>query len=942
LATFLGISVHAHTVVIATFMLGLALGSWRLGLEADRNPNPLRLFGLLEAGIGLTGLLNLALIPALQRIYPVIGGGLAAGIWQAQGLRLLMAAAALLLPTFLMGGTLPALVRGLGKDFSRLDRTVASLYGLNTLGAAMGAYGAGFVLLPLLGIRGTVVVAVTANLTIAAAFLLPRTEQGRDRELRPGHVGETSAGSRIPGSLRARLLTLFALSGFAALALQLAWIRALTQIIGSSVYAFSTVLATYLAGIALGSLTIPSLIGGARSSRVALSRIAVIELATGFSALVGLPVIGKLPEAFLAGYRAGITESFFVLQVFVFALAAAVMIVPTLLLGALFPLFTALIVEDRTRVGHGVGAAYAANSSGTILGTVIAGLLLLPTLGAEDTLRWTALLFATVAGALWMMRPRVRRRRSLLQALGVLGLFALIVSRLPPWDLAVMTSGPFINASRIVDVPAGRTFRDWIGQRNRIVFYGEGAEATVSVRDVGEERLLVINGKTDGSRHGDRKTQFSLAHLPLLMHSEPRKVLVIGLGTGMSAAAAATHNGVEQLDVVEISPRVVEAARYFRAESGDILLDPRLRLYQADARNLLLTRREEYDAILSEPSNPWITGIANLFTEEFFALAENRLAPDGLMAQWFQTYGMSATDLKSVLSTFRRVFPHVTVWSPQLGDLLFIGSREPHHLQLSRIETLLASPPARTQLEPIALASPVGFARLFLLGDRESASFARGALPNTDNHPRIEFNAPRNLYAETTLANMIAAVEHLDTRSQAVPFAGLDRYEPTTGLLTAFGLEIAADSAAEAKAEWQVTWTTAIPAEPGGLPRVGVGSRRVIHLDLANGHAELQLGITGASPRSQDLLDYLSSLTPGPATEIGRLSLNGGTRAIWSRGLSPDGARFAGLAWSCGEAEGGYSRYVALAEKPSQGVNVLLELARRIRCVESHGRRSGV
>jgi spermidine synthase len=937
LATFLGISAHAHSVVIATFMLGLALGSWRLGLEADRNPNPLRLFGQLEAGIGLSGLLNLALIPGLQRLYPVIGGGLAAGIWQAQGLRLLMAAAALLLPTFLMGGTLPALVRGLGNDFSRLDRTVATLYGLNTLGAAIGACGAGFVLLPLLGIRGAVAVAVTANLAIAAALLLPKAERGRDRELEPRHVGGSSAETRIPESLRARLLTLFALSGFAALALQLAWIRALTQIIGSSVYAFSTVLATYLAGIALGSLTIPALIGSSsRSPRAALSRIAFVEVATGFSVLVGLPVISKLPEAFLAGYRAGITESFFVLQVFVFTLAAAVMIVPTLLLGALFPLLTAVIVKDRARVGHGVGVAYAANSSGTILGTIIAGLLLLPTLGSEDTLRWTALLFAAVGVALWMMRPRARLRRSLLQALGTLGLFAVILYWLPPWDLAVMTSGPFIHASRIVDVPEGRTFRDWIRQRNRIVFYGEGAEATVSVRDVGEERLLVINGKTDGSRHGDRKTQLSLAHLPLLMHSEPRKVLVIGLGTGMSAAAAATHSAVEQLDVVEISPQVVEASQYFHAESGDILLDPRLRLVQADARNLLLTRREEYDAILSEPSNPWITGIANLFTEEFFALAKNRLAPDGLMAQWFQTYGMSEVDLKSVLHTFRRVFSHVTVWSPQLGDLLFIGSRERHHLQLSRIETLLAFPPALAQLETIALADPVGFARLFLLGDRESESFVRGALPNTDNHPRIEFHAPRNLYAETTLPNMIAAVEHLDTRSQVVPFAGLDRYEPTTGSFSAFGLEIAADSAAAARAEWQVTWTTAIPAEPGGLPRVGVGSRRVIHLDLANSRAELELGITSAPPRSSDLLDHLSSLTPGPAGEIGRLSLSGGTPATWSRGLSPDGARFAGLAWSCGEAPGGYSRYVALAEIPSEEVNVLPELAWRIRCVEGH------
>ena len=188
-----------------------------------------------------------------------------------------------------------------------------------------------------------------------------------------------------------------------------------------------------------------------------------------------------------------------------------------------------------------------------------------------------------------------------------------------------MSSGPFLNAFRLADRPDDRGFRDWLRERNRLLYYHDGADATVAVRDDGEERLLVINGKTDGSRLGDRRTQAALAHLPMLMHPEPKHALVIGLGTGITAAAAALHDDLSGLDIIEVSAGVIAASAFFDDDSRGVLFDRRTRLIRADARNQLLANDRLYDVLISEPSNPWITGISNLFTREFFELARSGL-----------------------------------------------------------------------------------------------------------------------------------------------------------------------------------------------------------------------------------------------------------------------------------------------------------------------------
>ncbi len=947
LATFLGITSQAHTVVLATFMAGLALGSRLLGPRADRKEEPLRLFGWLEAGIGACALVGVWALPLVESAYAYLAAGRPAGGTGALLIRLSMATAVLLPPTFLMGGTLPALVRGLERVHSArrhqgLTRTIASIYGVNTLGAAAGAAAAGYLLLPRLGIRGTLFTAVTCNLLIAAVFLRPRPRDPIDPSADQTRTPTQEAADRAIRSSAGRnvLLAALALSGLAAMALQLAWVRALTLVLGSSVYAFSVTLATYLAGIALGSLLFARL----RRVREPVAWAAGLETAVGLLALLGLPVIGRLPELFLAAYRAGAQESFASLQGVGVLLASSVILAPTLCLGALFPLLTALAASRADAVGRDVGRAAAANSIGTVVGIVTAGLFALPVLGVQGTVVGAAALHGVVGGWLWLERGRKRPAASLLRnprfhVVVAAAVLLLLATAVPRWDPVVMTTGPFIAASRIVDVPEGETFREWIRRRNRLVYYAEGADGNVSVRDVGEERLLVINGKADGSRHGDRKTQLVVGHLPLLMHERPADVLMVGLGTGMTAGAAVAHEAIERLEVLEISPEVVEASQFFQDENKGVLFDPRLRLVIADARNHLRTTGKLYDVIISEPSNPWISGISNLFTREFFALALRHLAVGGVMSQWFHTYSMSEADLRGVLATYRSVFPYVTVWTPQLGDLVLIGGRTPHRLQLDRLAEVAATPRGILDLLPLDLLHPRGWARMYLLGPDELGTFTAGAPLNTDDRPRVEFNAPRNLYSETTLTNMRRLVGALEANPQPVPFAGLGGVDPETGRLQAFGLDISPPAGGwpdpGPRIDWQVSWTEVVAAAPGeDVPAApsssfAIGNRQVIAWE----DVEIGCGPAAEVFDSGTLLEYLDGLAAGAIVATGATTLGDGTLAVWAESDGTPTER--GLAWVCAQSTGPAGEPVRCAlRRPASehGLTALDNLAKRVRC----------
>jgi spermidine synthase len=303
-----------------------------------------------------------------------------------------------------------------------------------------------------------------------------------------------------------------------------------------------------------------------------------------------------------------------------------------------------------------------------------------------------------------------------------------------------------VNASRGPDLAS-------LLRAQRIVYYRDGLSATVAVSQAGEHFFLRVNGKLDAGTAGDMPTQLMSGHLPLLLHADPKRVLVIGLGSGITAGAVARYP-IERLDVVEIEPAVVEASRFFGRLHGGVLEDPRVRTVIADGRNFLLTTPERYDVIISEPSNPWMSGLASMFSEEFFRLASERLRPGGLMLQWIQAYNLRPEDFRMVVNTFRTAFPAASIWNPVRGDFLLVGRHESSPIDLDRLRTRFdGTPPVRSDLERIGVRAWPGILGFFMLGEADTARFARGGGLNTDDRLPLEFSAPRALYLDTGETN---------------------------------------------------------------------------------------------------------------------------------------------------------------------------------------------
>ena len=926
LALFLGITTYAHTAVITAYMIGLALGSIVFGRVADKHRNPLRIYAWLEVGIGLYALLTPWLFTWVQSFYGNASQTTSVTGTPAHFVRFALALACLLIPTFMMGGTLPPLVRGLTRKLPDVAASTGRLYGINTLGATLGALAAGYLLLPALGVRATTFVGVALNFIVATTILvfsqrLSRVQSQAKRKENSNKTKSRVAKEDILSPTAARLLLAgFAISGFAALIYQIAWIRALILVIGSSVYSFSITLTVYLAGLGLGSLLYVRLIARRDTEHAAptsrrLGQAALMETAIAFSAMLGLPLIGLLPRIFLQGYQAGLHESFGLFQAFIFALCFLIMFIPTLLLGALFPLITALWTRDAAAVGRGVGTAYAANTAGTVLGSLLGGLFLLPTLGVHNSLLLATSLHIAVGLLFWFLRPQQPAPRVRFGAAGaILLLFLLVAWLLPPWDRAIMTSGVFVNADRIAEYESSHTV-----QEKRILYYAEGLDGVVTVEDTGEQLSLVINGKADASSRSDLITQILVGQLPMLTHPDPEDVLVIGLGSGITVGSAATHASAGRIDVLEISEEVAEASQFFNAENGDVLKDPRVNLIVADGRNFALSVDHTYDVIISQPSNPWISGISNLFTAEYFELAKTRLAPGGIMSQWFQTYNMSVEDTKTILETYQSVFPFVTVWSAQPGDLILLGSEEPHALNFKRLQEMLDHWAVRGDLQRINVEDAQHILSTYLFGGETLRSYSAGAPLNSDDRPRIEFNAPRNLYTSTVVENKVNIVSHLAGAEVSVPVTDLALVGENELDVPAFGLTLRSNTPLGAD-DWRAEWLLQRRriADAGDFDSL-FDERSQGVLVWQNGeHPGRITALFFAGGVNDDLLRWLLGRPlEGRILQTGKLELIDGSDAQWVSAIGEElGDVTLGVSWSCPTSFGGHMVLTAFSDMP--------------------------
>ena len=742
-----GSTIQSITTVVAAYMGGLGLGAWLLGRRADRDPRPAALYGMLEIAIAVFGLISPLVLGVAHRLYLGIAGALQLTGATSVALRFGLALVVLLVPTTLMGGTLPVLTRTfMGSDRGQLKRSLGLLYGLNTLGAVVGTALAGFFLIELVGIRASLWGTAAVNLALGAgALALARPMAALSESVRAPDAKSGPA----PRRLRYLACALLALTAFASLLDEIAWTRVLVMVVGGSTYAFTLVLLVFLLGIGLGS----AFVARRRAVRPASAADAALAQGiTGAGAALLLLFFAALPVYVIAVFghvEFGAGTRLLLLGVAV----GAVVLIPAVGMGLSFPLLTDLAAPRDAARAADVGTAYALNTLGSIAGAVLTGFVLVVALGTEATLRIGLVINGAAALALAGFAahgvaegsPEHRAlRRRVLVAGALAGVALGVAVGTPAWGTRLIDLGPTIYAREPMDAARRQAFLAHRG--SRLLAFREGRNATVSVWEGLTGRTLRVNGKVDASDHADMNTQIMVGLAAAAARPDPASALVIGFGSGVTTRVLADVPGIRRVRVVEIEPAVLEMGRYFSGVNDTVLARPRVAAVVDDARSALQLKGERYDIIASEPSNPWVAGVATLYTPEYFRIVRSRLADDGVFCQWLQIYQLPLDVAAGIVRNLRQAFPHVEVWFSTSLDLQILASGRPLRYDRAWLERLFDPTTAIGVLsrEWLGIDSAGDHFGRRLLGETGAALLStRGTLIHRDDRPQLEFVAAR-------------------------------------------------------------------------------------------------------------------------------------------------------------------------------------------------------
>jgi predicted membrane-bound spermidine synthase len=763
-----GASTPASAAVLAIFMGGLGLGNAILGRRADHAANPLALYAKLECLIALATALSPWLIDLTRGLYVGLGGQMVLGVAGATAVRLLLSALVLALPTVLMGGTLPAAARAVTTAGDRNRRCTAVLYGMNTLGAVLGAALSTFVLLQQLGTRHTLWLTCLANLLVAAgAWTLSRrpckanvepgdVEEGRgDAETRGRGESKVpvSARPRVPSSpcpvgTPAALVYLAAgIVGFAFFLMEMVWYRMLGPILGGTTFTFGLILTVALLGIGLGGAAYSLLFRRLRPTLCGFAVSCGLEAA----AIAAAFALGD-ELALLAGRFHQANTGGFLGEVFNWSLIAMIVVFPAALVSGLqFPLLIGLLGQGEKDLGKQVGTAFAWNTVGAILGSLAGGFGILPLLSAPGT--WCAVVILLSLVALSALLAAWRREGKSFGLAAGLGAVVMALAMLNATGPTAVWRHSGIGAGRFhMPRASGNELRDWVqSQRRAVLWQAEGVEASVSIVNCGDGLSFFVNGKGDGHAIIDADTQITSGILGALVHPQAQTAFIVGLGTGETAGWLAEVPGMKQVDVAEIEPAIDAMARCCSAVNFNVLQNPKVRLVYNDAREVLLTSPQRYDLIFSEPSNPYRSGIASLYTRQFYQTVEKRLNPRGIFIQWLQGYEIDRQTVRTALATLHSVFPQVEVWFAKKGDVLLVCSAEPLQYDAARMRSRIVQEPFRsafaftwraTTLEAVLAHYVAGAGLAAAVAKRETELC-------TDDRNLIEYGFARSLGKKT-------------------------------------------------------------------------------------------------------------------------------------------------------------------------------------------------
>ena len=735
-------------VLLATFMGGLCLGS--LALPRYRRAaqmHPLRVYAYIEFAIGACGILALVGMPLVDGVYAAaVGHGMPAVL-----LRALICALCLLPPTVLMGASLPAISRWVEsspRDVSRLGL----LYGANTAGAVLGCLAAGFYLLRVSNMTATTLVAAGINALVGIASLaLARKEPVDAKEARVKSETKPAAPEApiaAGPNVRPVYLTI-ALSGASALGAEVVWTRLLGLMLGATVYTFSIILAVFLVGLGIGSA------GGALVSRRVDARAALGASQLALAAAIAWTafMIGQsLPNWPVNPLLS--TSPWFTFQIDLVRVIWA-LLPPTLLWGASFPLALAAAARPGEEPGRLVGAVYAANTLGAILGALIFSLILIPSIGTAGCNRLLILMAAL--GGLAVLVPRIETTRSIgaaAAATAALVLAVYLAANVGP------TPGMLIAYGRRIMISA---------PRSQLLYSGEGINSSIAITrwDDGAVQFHV-SGKVEASTESyDMRLQRMLGHMPALFHSGPRSVLVVGFGAGVTAGTFVVHPEVQRIVICEMEPLIPPVAtHFFGNENFHVATDPRTEIVYDDARHFVLTTPEKFDIITSDPIHPWVKGSATLYSREYFQLVKDHLNPGGVVTQWVPLYESNAETVKSEMATFFDVFPNGTVWANDVDgagyDIFLLGTAEPMRVDLDRLVERMHRPDCarvRESLRSVGFSAITGLLSTYAGQARDLAPWLAGAEINRDGNLRLQYVAglALNTSQETAIYRQILA-----------------------------------------------------------------------------------------------------------------------------------------------------------------------------------------
>jgi spermidine synthase len=745
LTLIFGGTLFAISAVLCAFMLGLALGAWGIvrflnwQKQRGKNINPILLYGILEGLIGLYGLgfpLGLGL---LEKIYPLaLAGAVESGTF-LHLIEFFLSTLLMLPPTLLMGATLPLIGSwSIGDKAHRIFSRMSLLYSLNTFGAVVGCLYTQLFAIEHFGIRATNWSAVAMN---ALVFFLCYAYRGETIESKKSSqpvkkVDQRKVQDDEPAPTRALsllLLGIFIYSGMVSLSSEILWTRVLVFPMGSTLYSFALILATFLFSIALGSLIAEKLLGNSRW----VLKFLLIEMAIGILAIGILPLLEQIPEwtaqADTLFYDLENTagRTLFVRSLFAFAL----MLPPTLGFGMLFPLANRIHLSLFGTVTGTLGNSYAFNTMGAVLGTVLTPFVFIPLFG----IRYSLFLIFALLILLSAVALALHRGGRPAQYAVALSVSVLLVTGGYSW------SQPTVSTGRLGEHNLARTEINVPKDQMRLLDYKEGDFTTLSVvEDVkSAARTLYVNGfstATVSESIGGSAYMQAMGFVPMALHPNPKRALVVCFGTGNTLGTVSLFPGVK-VDGVEIDRNVLSFAKWFSRWNHNVLEKPNTRIIVQDGRTFTRWTESKYDVITLEPMSPVQAGVVNLYSKEFYEQALDRLNPDGLMMQWLPLHLVGPEDAQAIIKTFQEVYPHTSVWNSFLTRIvLLVGSRQPIRLDKHRFDDLMQVPALKESAAQMGVRSLIDLTDFFITDGERLKPLLEGSPVITDNHPLLEFS----------------------------------------------------------------------------------------------------------------------------------------------------------------------------------------------------------